>query len=419
MAKESGKRPDLSLRRVYSNSLDASNAWYAINVDICYRVHDFLSIEENRTYLNRDFVELSLDELRQENGAQIPTDWFGPRAPRRATVVVATLYGIIYRIIRMKKHPKETDVAFGILEAARKLLNKSNLTPLDQDRDLAGVKYEESELQPISHAPLTPPATPVGNLKRCFDSSRASKSFQDIENLNSAGPRQRAKRAKGASSVLFQQLRRDFTQSGEAIGQLFGNSFLYDEDQRPFIKEAISTTLNVVCEKKGPRKGFAEILDEDVLEKYISTMKVSDWVQLLVKLSTKLPDRCWQTVLSYLCIGKSGKSTDVGILLTNNEIRAQKELVFSVTRQLFKVELMPDVRGYGASLEMILVWAIRECRLHANIPTNIEFNLKLDGRPLGGTYFIFSVILNFSPYITSFPLHNFPLHNCSCYHSHF
>ncbi|XP_048577015.1 uncharacterized protein LOC125556717 [Nematostella vectensis] len=270
----------------------------------------------------------------------------------------------------MKKHPKETDVAFGILEAARKLLNKSNLTPIDQDRDLAGVKYEET--------------TPVGNLKRCFDSSRASRSFQDIENLNSAGPRQRAKRAKGASSVLFQQLKRDFTQSGEALGQLFGNSFLYDEDQRPFIKEAISTTLNVVCEKKGPRKGFAEILDEDVLEKYISTMKVPDWVQLLVKLSTKLPDRCWQTVLSYLCIGKSGKSTDVGILLTNNEIRAQKQLVFSVTRQLFKVELMPDVRGYGASLEMILVWAIRECRLHANIPTNIEFNLKLDGRPLAG-----------------------------------
>ena len=77
----------------------------------------------------------------------------------------------------------------------------------------------------------------------------------------------------------------------------------------------------------------------------------------------------------------------MGLLLTTNEIRAQKDLVSSITRNVFKLEpLATELRGYGISLKMVLIWQIRQSRLHQVISQSdvLEFNLKLDGRPLAG-----------------------------------
>ena len=77
----------------------------------------------------------------------------------------------------------------------------------------------------------------------------------------------------------------------------------------------------------------------------------------------------------------------MALLLTSNEMRAQKDLVFSITRNLFKLEpLAEELRGYGISLKVALIWQIRQSRLHQNVPESgvLEFNLKLDGRPLAG-----------------------------------
>lgn len=79
------------------------------------------------------------------------------------------------------------------------------------------------------------------------------------------------------------------------------------------------------------------------------------------------------------------KNIDAGILLTNNQIRAEKSLVFNITRKLFEVSQLPkELRGYSLSLPIVLVWAIRESRLHNSAPSTLLFNLKLDGRPLAG-----------------------------------
>ena len=68
-------------------------------------------------------------------------------------------------------------------------------------------------------------------------------------------------------------------------------------------------------------------------------------------------------------------------------MRAQKELVFSVTRNLFKLEpLAAELPGNGISLNIALIWQLRQSRLHQNIPESgvLEFNLNFDGRPLAG-----------------------------------
>ena len=77
----------------------------------------------------------------------------------------------------------------------------------------------------------------------------------------------------------------------------------------------------------------------------------------------------------------------MGLLLTTNEIRAQKDLVFAVTRRTFQLEPLDEaIRGYGISLKMALMWQIRQSRLHQATSEELEFNLKIDGRPLVGGY---------------------------------
>jgi len=65
-------------------------------------------------------------------------------------------------------------------------------------------------------------------------------------------------------------------------------------------------------------------------------------------------------------------------------------LVFKVVRHAFSVEKMDtDFEAYCVNLPTVLAWAIREQNLNAcSDSTNLEFNIKLDGRPLGGTSLI-------------------------------
>ena len=59
--------------------------------------------------------------------------------------------------------------------------------------------------------------------------------------------------------------------------------------------------------------------------------------------------------------------------------------MFKVVRKTMSVERMKtDFPSYGVDLSSVLAWAIREQRLHSSDTDNMEFNVKLDGRPLGG-----------------------------------
>ena len=80
------------------------------------------------------------------------------------------------------------------------------------------------------------------------------------------------------------------------------------------------------------------------------------------------------------------RTSDTAVLLTKNEIRAVKKLVFKVVRTTLSIQKMDtDFHSCGVDLAAVLVWAIREQRLYSSDTDTMEFNIKLDGRPLGGT----------------------------------
>ena len=70
------------------------------------------------------------------------------------------------------------------------------------------------------------------------------------------------------------------------------------------------------------------------------------------------------------------RSSDTAVLLTKNEIKAVKKMVFLVVRQTLKIKKMNT--DFHA-------WAIREQRLVSSDQETMEFNIKLDGCPLGGS----------------------------------
>ncbi|RMX35761.1 hypothetical protein pdam_00025353, partial [Pocillopora damicornis] len=61
------------------------------------------------------------------------------------------------------------------------------------------------------------------------------------------------------------------------------------------------------------------------------------------------------------------RTSDTAILLSKNDIRAVKKLVFKVVHKTLSIQKMPtDFHSYDTD--------------------TVEFNIKLDGRPLGGKY---------------------------------
>lgn len=60
-------------------------------------------------------------------------------------------------------------------------------------------------------------------------------------------------------------------------------------------------------------------------------------------------------------------------------------MVFQVIRRALKIQdLDLDFASCGVDLSSVLTWAIREQRLYSSDKNMMEFNIKIDGRPLGG-----------------------------------
>ena len=69
-----------------------------------------------------------------------------------------------------------------------------------------------------------------------------------------------------------------------------------------------------------------------------------------------------------------------------------KKLVFSIVRKTLNISKMDaDFDACDVDLNAVLVWAIREQRLFSCDTEDLEFNIKLDGRPLGGMNYIILV----------------------------
>ena len=155
--------------------------------------------------------------------------------------------------------------------------------------------------------PETPPSTPeeighnVSNAAATGLEKTTREALQEVEKIT--GPRLKSKRAgKFAKDCL--EVLREKVSSGEDLGRVLGYGLLYSgqQEDEEFVRETVSSTLLTVAEKQGVRRAFTTLLKQNLYDQYVNTMRVPDWIQLYVKLATKLPNRSWQTLLNFLKI---------------------------------------------------------------------------------------------------------------------
>jgi len=77
------------------------------------------------------------------------------------------------------------------------------------------------------------------------------------------------------------------------------------------------------------------------------------------------------------------------LLLTQSQVIAVRHMIFRIIKETMGIKRNPQAskEAYEVDLESVVVWAIREQRLHNQDGEELEFNLKLDGRSLGGNPF--------------------------------
>ena len=79
------------------------------------------------------------------------------------------------------------------------------------------------------------------------------------------------------------------------------------------------------------------------------------------------------------------KNGDAHILLNKNQIKAVRRMIFTIVKKTLGLHETPKpLKGRQVALQNVLVWLIREQRLHGLDEKDVEINIKLDGRPFWG-----------------------------------
>jgi len=295
----------LRLHQIRGPSLDPSKVWYAVSNEWFHKPREFIR-SDSFPFFNADIAEVHIFDLSDTNGGIVDPSWFGS-SKKKDTVVVATLFGIVGRAFRRKNLDTDAIVASTEFQAIRDLLNS-----LQFDSEMAA-RQSKLNISASTPQPLfpTPPATPPEDTVIAFPS--CNQPIKDLQKLDpSIGPRLFVRRAGAIAKTCIDSLREDQT-SGSDIGKLFGYGLLYgpDETHKQFVKDVLSTALCTVAEKKGIKKTFNTSLCDNLTTDYVQSLRVPDWIQLYVKLATKLPNRSWQTLLNFLNIGRSGVSYNI------------------------------------------------------------------------------------------------------------
>lgn len=279
----------LCLHQLRRSLLDPNKIWYVVSNEWFYKPSEFIR-SDIFPFFKEDIAEVCIHDLIDGNGGIVDPSWFGS-SRKKDTVFVSTLFGIVGRALRQKNLKQDEVVASKQFQQVRNLLNF-----LQFDLEMAArpnIPDPASTFQPGFIE--TPPATPAEETVGCSSLKQPIEELHKLDHCR--GPRLFVKRAEALARSCIDSFGEDLT-SGSDLGKLFGYGLLYtEESQQHFVKDVLSTALWTVAEKKGIKKAFNTSLCEDLTSDYVQSLRVPDWIQLYVKLATKLPNRSWQTLL--------------------------------------------------------------------------------------------------------------------------
>lgn len=92
-------------------------------------------------------------------------------------------------------------------------------------------------------------------------------------------------------------------QNRETLTSVLGNMCALKDKQ-----EIVMEVIDMMAKKRGIKSTFEELLNEETLEKYVTTMRVPDWVLVYFKIKARISDSTWQTGINFTNLGRTGVS---------------------------------------------------------------------------------------------------------------
>ena len=154
----------------------------------------------------------------------------------------------------------------------------------------------------ISAVMETPPETPLpSKLLRSTNLESVAKSL--------LGPITKKREMRSVCGVALDEIQNAFNSSYGSLGAILDYGSIYgNQEHQLAVSSAVSEAVEIVALNKGLKAAADFAFTPEVQQKRQIAMRVPDWLQVYVKLETKLPDNGWQTILNFLNLGRSGVS---------------------------------------------------------------------------------------------------------------
>lgn len=308
----------MEFNRVFSANLDSTIQWYALSTSLCGCQPRIFASNKIISFYPNQIQKVKRKHLWRENGDFVPASLFDS-GREKDEVYVASLFGICAGLLRQRDISLKSFIRSPFFSSVVQAVNEVKIRMVDcgkcDDEATLMLTPKTSRIQNLqsqleffkreaqsSTVLLTPPPT---------SSSRKRKAnFKDLEELErdpSIGPIIKKRCVSTYCTESIVALKEAL--SPDSLGSLMGYGCLYRaENVKEFIADELAQALDIICSKHHSKEAFELLLSKELVSRRDKTLRVPDWVQLLVKLKTKLPDAAWQIILSYLNIGRSGVS---------------------------------------------------------------------------------------------------------------
>mgnify|MGYP002804223576 CR=1 FL=1 len=260
--------------RVYSDKLDPEKSWYAYSPSIVgfQKTNSQHACRGNVLFksLATNIQEIDLRVVYNADGTAISVDKFGGKSKRAYAI---SSFGIL--ALALRQHNLNQDL-FAI-EAFQRMILAVNTVALEK-----------------SAAKSTP------NVKR------ARMSTTEIVESTKISPPEKKRRISETRVVIVDTLKKVAGMHNEDIFTVLGNIASLDEDSE--ICNIFQRSTDVLFSKLQPKKALKVILSEESQFALTSSIRVSDWMYLLLKIRLRISDAGWQTLLNLTHLGRTGVS---------------------------------------------------------------------------------------------------------------
>ena len=303
MVRSAKEMRDFSLQRIYGSCPSQRKRWYPLSSELVGRkVSQFVKgkfFEEFPSEISR----VKIGDLWRENGEHVPLEWFSGKSSEEAFAI--SLFGLLGGSLKQSSTKESEFMSSRIFERVVDSINNvdvsdrnvssaidartpksQRITILEKELEFYRDRVREVEVS-ISAIMETPPETPLtSKLTRSSNLKSVAKSL--------LGPITKKREMRSVCSIALDGIQNAFNSSYGSLGAILGYGSIYGSQEHQLaVSSAISKAVEIVALNKGLKAASDLAFTPEVQQMKQIAMRVPDWLQVYVKLETKLPDNQW------------------------------------------------------------------------------------------------------------------------------